>query len=59
MHQIQYWFGTRISSPERALSRVPVSAEDIRTWTARHPKLSRVLQYIQQGWPGEVEPDLE
>ena len=41
------------------LAESPVSACDIRTWTARDPKLSRVLQYVQQGWPSEVDSDLE
>ena len=36
-----------------------VTAKDIRTWTSCDPKLSRVLQYVQQGWPsGNVEEDL-
>ena len=37
----------------------PVSAEDICIWTSKDPKLSRVLQFVQQGWPNENEPDLE
>ena len=41
------------------LAESPVSADDIRTWTARDPKLSRVLQYVQQGWPSVVDSDLE
>ena len=41
------------------LAESPISASDIRMWTARDPKLSRVLQYVQQGWPNNVEPDLE
>ena len=41
------------------LKESPVTAKDIRTWTSRDPKLSRVLQYVQQGWPsGNVEEDL-
>ena len=41
------------------LDESPVTAKDIRTWTSRDPKLSRVLQYVQQGWPSEnVEEDL-
>ena len=41
------------------LADSPVTADDVRTWTQRDPKLARVLQYIQQGWPCEVETDLE
>ena len=41
------------------LAESPVSAEDIRTWTLKDPKLARVLQHVQQGWPTEDEPDLE
>jgi len=36
-----------------------VTAADIRSWTERDTKLSRVLQYIQYGWPDEGDPDLE
>ena len=37
----------------------PVLAMDIRLWTRRDPKLSRVLKHVQQGWPSAVDPDLE
>ena len=36
-----------------------MTAQDIRSWTRRDPKLSRVLLHIQQGWPNEGDPDLE
>ena len=36
----------------------PVTANDIHVWTNRDPKLSRVLQYLQQGWPSEGDSDL-
>ena len=32
--------------------------DDICVWTNRDPKLSRVLQYLQQGWPSEGDSDL-
>ena len=37
----------------------PVTAADIRAWTCRDRKLSRVLQYIQRGWPSNGDPELE
>ena len=37
----------------------PVTANDIRTWTTRDPKLSKVLQYVPQGWPSEGDSELE
>ena len=36
-----------------------VTANDIRVWTQRDPKLGRVLQHTQQGWLSAVEPELE
>ena len=41
------------------LDESPVTANDIRVWTQRDQKLARVLQYIQQGWPTEGDPELE
>ncbi len=40
------------------LADSPVTAQDIRTWTRRDPKLSRVLQFLQQGWPSQGDPEL-
>jgi len=40
------------------LENFPVSADQIRTWTRRDVRLSKVLQYVQYGWPKQVEPDL-
>jgi len=40
------------------LATSPVTADDIRGWTSKDPKLSKVLQYVQQGWPSEGTPDL-
>ena len=37
----------------------PVTANDIRTWTSHDPKLSKVLQYVLQGWPSEGDSELE
>jgi len=42
----------------RQLENFPVSADQIRTWTHRDVRLSKVLQYVQYGWPKQVEPDL-
>ena len=36
-----------------------VTANNIRDWTRRDQELSRVLQYVHQGWPSEGDPDLE
>ena len=41
------------------LNESPVSANDIKVWTQRDQKLARVLQYIQQGWPCDGDPELE
>ena len=35
-----------------------VTAADIRKWTRKDPNLSKVLQYIMQGWPSHCDPDL-
>ena len=37
----------------------PVTASDIQLWTRRDSKLSKVLQYVQQGWPTEGDQELE
>ena len=41
------------------LADSPVTAGDIRTWTSRDTKLSRVLQFLHQGWPDDSDPELE
>ena len=41
------------------LDESPITAADIRTWTSRDPKLSRVLQYVQYGWPNNGDSELE
>ena len=41
------------------LSESPVTSRDIREWTRRDPKLSRVLNRVQRGWPNDGDPDLE
>ena len=40
------------------LENSPVTAHDIQVWTRRDPELARVLQYIWQGWPEEVDTQL-
>ena len=40
------------------LADSPVTADDIRVWTRRDPKLSRVMQHIQQGWPSNGDQEL-
>ena len=37
----------------------PVTAADIRAWTRQDRTLSQVLQYVQQGWPANGDPNLE
>ena len=34
----------------------PVTSDQIRSWTQRDPVLSKLLQYIQNGWPTTVDP---
>ena len=36
---------------------MPVSSHQIKTWTRRDPTLSRVLQFVQKGWPTTVKDD--
>ena len=40
------------------LADSPVTADQIRAWTQKDPDLSKLLQYIQTGWPGEVHSSL-
>ena len=49
------------TDPELVLlaEHLSVTANDIRTWTRRDQELSRVLQYVQQGWPSEGDAGLE
>ena len=41
------------------LADSPVTASDIQRWTKGDKKLSRVFQFVQQGWPSNGDPDLE
>ena len=36
----------------------PVTAHHIRVWTRRDPALSKVLQYVQHGWPSSYDEAL-
>ena len=36
---------------------MPVSSHQIKTWTRRDPTLSRVLQFVQKGWPATVKDE--
>ena len=36
----------------------PVTAHHIAVWTRRDPQLSKVLTYVQRGWPDECEESL-
>ncbi len=38
-----------------SLSHTPVTAAQIKGWTKRDPLLSKVLQYVERGWPN-VQP---
>ena len=40
------------------LENSPITAHDIQVWTRRDPELARVLQYIWQAWPEEVDTQL-
>ena len=35
----------------------PVTSRQIKTWTRKDPILSRVLNYVLQGWPAAIEDD--
>ena len=37
------------------LNTSPVYAVKIKQWTARDPVLSRIKQFVLQGWPSDVE----
>ena len=39
------------------LETTPVSADQIKHWTARDPLLSQVLNYVMKGWPEELGPE--
>ena len=41
------------------LAESPVTANDIRSWTQRDIELTKVLHYVQHGWPSEGDADLE
>ena len=41
------------------LENSPVTAKDIRDWTAKDPQLSRVYNYVQSGWAEQIEPELK
>ena len=41
------------------LDESPVSANNIKAWKQWNQKLARVLQYTQQGWPSDRDPELE
>ena len=36
---------------KETINTSPVDATKIKLWTARDPVLSRVLKYVQHGWP--------
>ena len=36
------------------LDTMPVSATQVRLWTQSDPILSKVLQFVLQGWPEKV-----
>ena len=40
------------------IAESPVTADQIRTWTQKDPDLSKLLQYIQTGWPSVVDSSL-
>ena len=41
------------------LDTTPVAAKRVRLWTKRNPVLSKVLQFVLQGWPAQVAPELK
>ena len=41
------------------LETMPVSAKHVRLWTQRYPVFSKVLQFVLQGSPEQVAPELK
>ena len=41
------------------LNNSPVTAHDIKVWTRRDNELARVFQFVAQGWPEVVDPELK
>ena len=41
------------------LVHAPITAEEVKKETERDPTLSRVWQFILEGWPDDIETDLE
>ena len=41
------------------LDTTPVAAKQVRLWIQRDSLLSKVLQYVLQGWPAQVAPELK
>ena len=39
------------------LNMTPLSAADMKRWTSQDPVLSKVRNYVLQGWPVKVEGD--
>ena len=37
----------------------PVTATDIRVWTRKDPTLSKVVEFVQRGWPNSTEEKLK
>ena len=40
-----------------AIQEMPVTHQEIRKWTREDPLLSKVCQYILNGWPAHVKSD--
>lgn len=40
------------------LNDSPVTARHIAVWTRRDPELSKVLTYVEKGWPDECDKSL-
>ena len=40
------------------LGESPVTADHIWSWTEKDPILAQVMQFVQQGWPRECDPQL-
>ena len=41
------------------LDTTPVSAIQVRLWTQHNPVLFKILQFVLQGWPEKVAPELK
>ena len=42
-----------------AIEKMPITKESIKDWTQKDPTLSRIYNYIQNGWPNQCSEELK